>query len=464
MTNVFQFKKITKIVPLSLFLAGAAFLAGNLALAKEPEWVLKETPAKQFLCSEGIHCVNPSAMIDSGSAKMSFGLSDDCPAVYSINAAWPNLPETIKPGESQNTPLSISVTQDVSCPAALAEKADVSLMFGKAMPPETPSNYSNAGYAEVTEFPTLGKSKNAEATAIWTVPTGESGELLHVRVSASLKSGLGGYATYVYEYQEDGIKTAEFASKKDEISDDVCAIGLRKSASLFPLPIKIASARDSGARFSDLSGEVTIAPGSDPKDAQPAEMDMVIDTGSIIKTEAESTAIISFADMTTFCMKPFTTVIMDTPPEKGSKWSLLSGKVWANVKQMMKDGTMNVTMNQAVAGIKGTVLILEENGQESILKVVDGDVEYTAKKDSAKVMVAKGEMVRARDSGLMPKESFDIEAERHNWQEFVPSVEKSGASASTNGSGKSGVVFAIVIVITIVIGGVWVVRKKKAMM
>jgi len=419
MPKIVCFRKVIIVTLVSLLIASACLRIRNPVFAEEPKWVLKETPSQQFLCTEGIYCVNPSADIVPGSAKMSFGLETECAAVYSINVAWPDLPEIVKPGESQDTLLSINVTQNVPCPAAIAEKADASFMFGKAMTSETPGSFSNAGYAEVTSFPTLGQSKSAESTVVWTAPEGESGEFMHVRVAAGLKSGLGGYVTYVYEYQDGGIKKSDSALKKDNMADDVCAIGLKNKVSVFPSFVKIVSARDSGARFADFSGEVTVAPGSDPKNTQAAELDMVIETGAIINTEAESTAIISFADMTTFCMKPFTTVIIDTPPEKESKLSLLAGKVWMNVKKMVQDGSIDVALNQAVAGIKGTVLVLEENGQDSIVKVVDGTVEYTAKKDNIKVMVTKGEMISAGVNGLTPKENYDIDAERNNWQEFT---------------------------------------------
>jgi len=181
------------------------------------------------------------------------------------------------------------------------------------------------------------------------------------------------------------------------------------------------------------------------------------ETGSIIKTEAESTAIISFADMTTFCMKPFTTVIIDTPPEKESKLSLLAGKVWMNVKKMVQDGTMNVTLTQAVAGIKGTILILEENGQESILKVIDGSVAYTAKKDGAVTMVEKGELARANANGLMPKEKFEIAAEQNSWQEFVGRKTNSQTAPK-----KSGINYAFwLVLLAFALGGGWVVKKSK---
>jgi len=457
MAKLFSFNNPAKIFILALFVAGVFLGKSPQVLANEPAWKLKEKPTQQFLCSDQMYCVNPSVDINPTSARMSFGVAiPECAPVYEVNAAWPDLPETFKPGDSQNISLSIGVRQNVPCPAMITEKADVSLMFGKSASEEIPT-FSFVGEAKIDSFPVNGESKDAEATAAWTVPKGESGEILQVRISASLKNGLGGYITYIYEFQDSQTQKTATDIKSHEAVDDVCAIGLQTSVWRWPSFVQIVSARDSGARFADFSGEVTVAPGSDPNNTEPAEMDMVLETGSVIKTEAESTAIISFADMTTFCMKPFTTVIIDTPPDKESKMSLLAGKVWMNVKKMVQDGTMHVTLTQAVAGIKGTILVLEENEQESILKVIDGSVEYTAKKDGAVTMVEKGELARANTNGLALKENFDIVAEQNNWQEFV-GRKISGQTALK----KFGINYAFwVILLAAVVGGAWIVKKRK---
>ncbi len=192
-------------------------------------------------------------------------------------------------------------------------------------------------------------------------------------------------------------------------------------------PLCEGKVRDSGARFSDFSGEVTIAPCSDPADLQPAEMDMVLETGSIIKTESDSSAILSFADMTTFTMKSFTTVYLD-PPDSDSKLSLLFGKVWANVKKMAKDGSMNVTMNQAVAGTKGTTFVLEETGQVSTLKVLDGIVSFTSRATGKSIDIKAGQSISANASGLSAVIPFDIAQEAAQWPE-TRGIENNGQPA-----------------------------------
>lgn len=45
---------------------------------------------------------------------------------------------------------------------------------------------------------------------------------------------------------------------------------------------------------------------------------------------------------------------------------------------MTKDGKMEISTTQAVAGIKGTTLVLTDDGQHSTLKVIEGTVEFTS--------------------------------------------------------------------------------------
>jgi hypothetical protein len=178
-----------------------------------------------------------------------------------------------------------------------------------------------------------------------------------------------------------------------------------------------STAKDSGARVSDLSGQVEIAcpPNLDTWDVM--KMGRVIYVDCHLKTGEDSKAVISFSDMTTFVMKPESEITIDTPPEKDSKLKLLAGNIWANVKKMAKDGTMEVHMGQAVAGIKGTTFVLEENGETSTLKVIDGVVAFKSKVTNDEKMVNSGEMLTATKTGLTEVQKFDIDGEKTKWEE-----------------------------------------------
>jgi hypothetical protein len=174
---------------------------------------------------------------------------------------------------------------------------------------------------------------------------------------------------------------------------------------------------DSGVRVSDISGEVLVRRG----DASSVEWEW-LDVGSVIYVgdmiytkDRNSHCIISLTDLTTFDMRPRSALIMDTMSEKESKIKLLAGKVLANVKKMIKDGSMNVEMSQAVAGIKGTILILETDDTVSSVNVLEGRVEVRDKNGRA-VELDQNEKIVVKDGQTGNKESFALKDELSAWE------------------------------------------------
>ena len=95
--------------------------------------------------------------------------------------------------------------------------------------------------------------------------------------------------------------------------------------------------------------------------------------------------------MTTFVMKPECEIILSSPPEKDNKIKLLAGKVWVNVKKMVKDGTLDVEMSQAVAGIKGTNITCSstQDGSENRVRVLRGVARVLIKETKEEVDVKR---------------------------------------------------------------------------
>ncbi|MGI6741094.1 MAG: FecR domain-containing protein [Brevefilum sp.] len=178
-----------------------------------------------------------------------------------------------------------------------------------------------------------------------------------------------------------------------------------------PLPC----AGDSGARFTEFDGQVLVFCGTDPEDENPAERDMVLLCNHHIKTYGNSSAIVGFTDMSTFTMKPRSEVILDTCEPRKSNLAILWGNIKVNARQMIEKGTLDVTMNQAVAGIKGTVFVAEETGETSILKVIEGEMWFQSLATGEMVDVVAGQMVSADDTGLSPITTFDVAAELATW-------------------------------------------------
>jgi hypothetical protein len=185
--------------------------------------------------------------------------------------------------------------------------------------------------------------------------------------------------------------------------------------------------RDSGARFSDLGGEVEILiPTGYDADGEPvyneeawdsAELENVLPEGTVIKTHRNSSAILSFADMTTFVMKPGTAIILSSPAKQDSQFQLLVGELWVNVKKIL-NGEQLYEGQLVVASIKGTTFVMEEDGETSTLKVIEGTVELTSKTTGESVTVEGGEMVSATEDGLGDIGEFDVEEEMGDWAEY----------------------------------------------
>lgn len=225
--------------------------------------------------------------------------------------------------------------------------------------------------------------------------------------------------------------------------------------------VESTGARDSGARVSDLSGQVEIACPPDLEAWDVMKMGRIIYVDCHLKTGEDSKAVISFSDWTTFEMKAESEIVIDSPPEKDSKLKLLAGNIWANVKKMVKDGTMEVHMSQAVAGIKGTRFMLTETGKESKIDVAEGIVVFTSTVNGQEAIVSAGESVTATEAGLSDKTAFDISSEEENRKEKSELIEKKSPEDNILSSKMIYLAGAGVVIVILLVIGTVVFKKRK---
>jgi hypothetical protein len=176
---------------------------------------------------------------------------------------------------------------------------------------------------------------------------------------------------------------------------------------------------DSGARASDISGQVEIACPPDFEAWDVLKMGRVIYNHCRLKTGEDSTLKISLQGGTTFTMKPETELVVNEARKEKSNFQLIFGGVWANVKKMVKGEDFGFKGSQAVAGIKGTTFIMEDTGETTTLKVIEGEVELTDKADGQTQTVRTGEALAVDLRGFGEKTTFDAVAEEKN---FNPTV------------------------------------------
>jgi hypothetical protein len=206
--------------------------------------------------------------------------------------------------------------------------------------------------------------------------------------------------------------------------------------------VTTAECPDSGARFSGVSGQVQVTRAGKPEDSwKTAKIDTVLCEGDTIETVEDATCILSFADMSTYVMKPETKIQLARSTGPESKLSLVAGNIWVNVKKMVKDGSMEVDMSQAVAGIKGTTFVCSSDGKSSTLQVLEGTVAYTGKADKKTLSVTSGQQVVATGSGLGTPTVLDVAAAQADW-DSVKAKAMSGTPAPTR---KSGVALSVIL-------------------
>lgn len=348
-----------------------------------------------------------------------FGCSDQ--TLITVHS-WTQPPSQLVPG--QEISLDVSASWDLngssSC-TSLTTGLHTYIMAGTTI--------IKAGRSKVVV--SKEPSGSVSNTGSWVVPSGsKEGDLL--TITANANTGIGG-GSVMYNYK--------YVCQQPTAQATLTPVPTQKPFECKGIP------GDSGARFADFSGEVSVALCHDPTDARPAEMDMVIMRGAIIKTEAESWAIISFADNTSFVMKPFTTVYIDFPEEK-SKLSLLAGRIWVNVKHMIETGEMPVTMNQAVAGSKGTTFVLEESGQLSTLKVLDGELYFRSLATGDSLDVTTGQSISADASGLTEIVAFDVGQEAAQWPETSILDAQSQSAASNRAANRQILMIGLLIFCT----------------
>ena len=210
---------------------------------------------------------------------------------------------------------------------------------------------------------------------------------------------------------------------------------------VIPTIIVPVTRRKNPARFSRMNGQVEILrAGAGPDGWVSAQLDDILDVGDRIKTSEDAHCTIVFANWTTSVIKEESEVIIIEPPmysrPEHQMLGLVMGNIWINVKKMVKDGSMEIDLNQAVAGIKGTTFVASTTKTSSTLKVIEGLVSFKSKANGKILMVGSGESVTASKTGLSAKTRFDVAAISKEWDNI-----RNHRNAGVNG--KESVVFKL---------------------
>ena len=170
---------------------------------------------------------------------------------------------------------------------------------------------------------------------------------------------------------------------------------------------------DSHIRFNDFYGQVMYRPNWEEDDSYEfADIDAVLYECYRIKTEEDSGAILGLEDMSTYCIKPESIVIIRTEEVKGpTKFELLIGSIWGNIKKLSEGKSIKCEMSQCVAGISGTIVAFEEKNGVSKVTLFAGKVDVTSKKTKKKTVLKPGETSSVGKDGKIVVKKFNIEQE-----------------------------------------------------
>lgn len=208
---------------------------------------------------------------------------------------------------------------------------------------------------------------------------------------------------------------------------------------------------DSGARFSSISKVIDIFPDSNPDNLRSGNPHSVLCVNDHVLTGEESSAIITFADSSVIIMKAESEIVIGAPPREKGRLEILKGRLLMNIKKVIAGEPIEVKTNLVTMGIKGTTFALDVTETATTLKVIEGTVEFTSDITGEKELVSGAEAISATSAGLKEKTTFDIEAEKDNWQEAENFERKSGS-----------ILLPTIIVLLIIAGvGLFFVKKKK---
>jgi hypothetical protein len=141
--------------------------------------------------------------------------------------------------------------------------------------------------------------------------------------------------------------------------------------------------------------------------------------GDHIQTLKDSSAIIAFPGGHTYVMPPNSHIIYEGADPEFSYLRLVMGRLLTNTRMLLTKGTMDIETAQAVAGEKGTVFVTEAEPGRTVVKVIEGAVEVTARATGQAISAEAGEMVVVGDDGVLAPGTFPVPDELATWTPFV---------------------------------------------
>jgi S-layer protein (TIGR01567 family) len=339
--------------------------------------------------------------VTNGYGEGSVMLSQECfkeGGTQLSNVRWTEAPVKIKPGSN------VSVYMTFNSPSGTKVSGLIgSTLSGTIL--EADSTYPN------------GTNKG-----IFTVPNGSIGDEFILYVSFVMASGLHGFADYKYKF----LGSAENdINKSSNIEIDGKDADPRSAKTFDPKSLNLRTE----IYLSNFDGNVHIIRNGE---RIPAKKGFQLRVGDKIETSDGFAWINRDKDGFKGLLKPNSELNIDEADlkflnELGAMYigfyqeaaTYLSPGGEESMQRETEEREKRLEMKYATAHVMHTIYIGEQTRDSSIIKVLNGTVEFTSNVSGDKILVNPGKMAIATASGLSPVESFDIEAEKAIWDPYL---------------------------------------------
>ena len=152
-----------------------------------------------------------------------------------------------------------------------------------------------------------------------------------------------------------------------------------------------------------------------------AKNNMTIYSGDKIKTDEKTTVQISLDNNTKVRIAKNTEFeLKGKAGKKETIFSLTIGKIWASFKKLKKDHKYSVETPTAVAGVRGTIFVVQHNENNTTLFVGEGKVNFLSKLLKKEINVEHGFMITMDNQGNLADARKMSSADKKQMMSGIP--------------------------------------------
>jgi len=372
-------------------------------------------------------CSGNTISISDGSASGSMSCLQPsntylkCDGTYTGTVAWTPPPSFMQPGSEINFTASVKKTG----PECILNGTEVWIWNGN-----TYEELIVDAYALVTDHVATSR------TGTCTVRTGVPGAMLLIKVDILIANFYGSQVRYNYIYSDSGTPAPKAPPSTPYPISPKAYDAPGPLVDSLPAP----PGEEPAGFVQEFKGTVYVSAG--PFDLPPSQQKWMavkgrteVYTGWNIRTAPDSGVLFKFHTGALHRVGPLTWFDAHKLTERKTPQSVVYSRLFNGIyniymeRQKEANKKFEVETHRAICGIRMTNFIVEETDVQTLLKVIEGTVEFTSKQSGQTTSVTTGQMIAATDSGLGQKSTFDVAAEKAKWGPMPPETTTSTGAA-----------------------------------